>query len=588
MNRGLWAVVALACLCGGAFSAPQPFDCSSIVETSRLDTRVKIPLPVLSAVIEAITSVAGVSVKLSIDLGYTIKSTLTCDCQLKCCEPPGSPLDEPREFRASLSLMGEAAPPEKLLLSPGSTVAFPLASNVCRREIPYGAEPLCIWPDACTVEFRQAEIRIGIEVGLEWLLDLTRTTVRTITQQVCRCAPYEGYCFRLDLNHPPRLIVPTPVVLQGSDRTFRVWVDDPDDDVVEIRAFDEQGKELPVRLIRGPVEWIAGISAIRGAEITVPDGVQRLTVTARDRCGNTVKVSNIAIHVNNPVRLSVTEETWEYGEYIVRGKAFDMDLKRCYPELEVFECLTFTCAVVSSGGGTFTNAFGESSWMRGCFEHRNGEVPFAAVYRPARGGTRLAYLFIKVADAWGSEDHWSKKVENLLPHIKFKGVSPPASSPVKVKRGEWVTAVVEATDPEGDWVTLEKVSGPGTFPKVEGQGEASGDYSWRATTSQPWWLVQFRAYDPYPGFASAYLLIHVLQPPRAYGDSAWVPRGGSTTTTLYVDDPDSSSHTFAFSPPEGITVRVVGKEDLPEYYGEYYAHLYRVEVSVDPRLCDGT
>jgi len=183
---------------------------------------------------------------------------------------------------------------------------------------------------------------------------------------------------------------------------------------------------------------------------------------------------------------------------------------------------------------------------------------------------------------------WEQEVliPNEAPSITF------VPSELRAKPGESVRATVTAVDPDGHKVTLSKISGPGSFRTVTGQGSVSGTYTWTAPKRYSYWgswqLVGFRAEDEGGGSGLAYLLIHVLQPPRAYGGSAWVPRGGSTTTTLYVDDPDSSSHTFAFSPSKGITVRVVGKDDIPDYYGEYYAHLYRVEVSVDPCLCDGT
>ena len=107
----------------------------------------------------------------------------------------------------------------------------------------------------------------------------------------------------------------------------------------------------------------------------------------------------------------------------------------------------------------------------------------------------------------------------------------------------------------GHKVTLSKVSGPGSFPTVTGKGAVSGTYTWTVPKywGSPWTLVGFRADDGWGGSDLAYLLIHIVQPPRAYGAHAWVNRGGTATTSLYVYDPDSSSHTFAFSPPEGIT-----------------------------------
>ncbi len=97
--------------------------------------------------------------------------------------------------------------------------------------------------------------------------------------------------------------------------------------------------------------------------------------------------------------------------------------------------------------------------------------------------------------------------------------SPVASvepSRIEVELGETVSATVTATDPDKDSISLEKVLGPGTLDVKGNAGEASGSYSWAASGTDPWELVGFRAADPCGTADMAYLLIHVLQPPRVH------------------------------------------------------------------------
>ena len=64
--------------------------------------------------------------------------------------------------------------------------------------------------------------------------------------------------------------------------------------------------------------------------------------------------------------------------------------------------------------------------------------------------------------------------------------------------------------------------------------------------------------------------------------------GATARTILYVQDPDSFSHSFAFDPPPGISVQVVGEQAPREEDDAWGGHLYEVEVSADETLCPGT
>ena len=84
-----------------------------------------------------------------------------------------------------------------------------------------------------------------------------------------------------------------------------------------------------------------------------------------------------------------------------------------------------------------------------------------------------------------------------------------------------------------------------TLAEALSSRETRGTYGWKAEGYQAWWyLVPFKATDPYGGEDGAYLLIHILQPHGAYllihilqsprvGDTeVWVRRGENLEHTL--------------------------------------------------------
>lgn len=300
-----------------------------------------------------------------------------------------------------------------------------------------------------------------------------------------------------------------------------------------------------------------------------------MTVTATDSCGNSNKIPPIPIHLNHPVSLRVLEEEsgWNqgvYGAYVVRFEATDLDLVRCAEDLNLAELLTFTTSIVSTGGGRFTFFAGQREWQVGWLHvshQRDGRVHVAAEYEPPREGERLAYLFLKVADLWGSEAHWREKVENGPPDMQFPASSPPATSPVKVRRGQEVRVIVEATDKEGDPLALKQIEGPGVFEIADkGRNEDTGEswirgtYTWTVPKdySGPTVVkVVFRADDGLKDPPEKVLEIWIINGPPELSLSPWeiTARPGETLqATVSATDSDGDRITLTQTSGPGTLV----------------------------------
>ncbi|MBC7238504.1 MAG: hypothetical protein H5T71_00170, partial [Chloroflexi bacterium] len=199
---------------------------------------------------------------------------------------------------------------------------------------------------------------------------------------------------------------------------------------------------------------------------------------------------------------------------------------------------------------TFECEYTKCSWPRYPIPPGIYEFPFSVVeYNPWN-------------EEYGFADHgvWTLKVTAGQPPTLTL-----PSSKLVVSPGKSTEATVTATDPEEGWLTLEKVSGPGEFPKIgkEGIGTVSDTWFWTVPEhywGSSWQLVGFKATDACSGSSIAYLLVHIPRPPLVLSSSVWVSRGATARTILYVQDPDSFSHSFAFDPPPGISVQVVGEQ----------------------------
>ena len=99
----------------------------------------------------------------------------------------------------------------------------------------------------------------------------------------------------------------------------------------------------------------------------------------------------------------------------------------------------------------------------------------------------------------------------------------------------------------------------------------------------------FEATDQCGASSRAHLLIHILQPPRVAKETeVWVERGGSTTFTLAVIDPDSSEHSISFKDlPDGIAIKQIGEYD-GYFDSDWDTHYYTFEISAEKgRVCPG-
>ncbi|MEN3010900.1 MAG: hypothetical protein ABDI20_08085, partial [Candidatus Bipolaricaulaceae bacterium] len=559
------------------------FSCETDLDTHWKEGKISVSLPltgIMAKIMERVikkTTEERADVSPSITLTWSLRDTLVaalhCACPAggqECCSGPEA------EAFARLILYQVLAPPPQRVTQPqpGLTLTTTLVSAERSRK---GGANLCRWPGAIRFEVQNYTGSMRIHVGLEWLLKVTITEVTVKSNQHCSCNP-DPYCY-VHKNHPVLYVPHQFVVPEGEVREFVVEVKDEDGDVRGVGASEGA--------------WVSdfvsyGERAL--AKVRVPSTLSTVFIMAEDKCGRRVTVERPVIVIHRPRLRVCSEGWWDRDYYVVEWEAFDEDLIRCVVG-PFYEYLKVKYALVSSGGGKF---FGYPKLVL-CGEDR-GRTPgvpgcHRAFYEPPeRQKPRWVRLFIAVEDAWGLTDQWERTLVNEPPAI-WVLPSPPARSAVVVRYGDEVTALVTATDKEGDRVVLQKDFGPGDFPVVERLGAASGTYTWTATTRQPWHVVRFSATEPDvepPVPSYAYLFIRVLQPPQAYHGQITVPRNSTRTAFLYVEDPDTppKNLAFTFQTPPGLSVRLVSWA-RPRYFGIYYGSTMRVEVSVDKSLCDG-
>jgi len=596
MRRMLFVAFWLAAVAITAL-AEETFSCVADLSAHWKTTWVPVSLPlggILGRIIEKVEKekISDVvpGVRITWTLEDTLVATMHCGCpkdprgELRCCSGPNA-----RAF-ARLTLYQVLAAPYRsygtVYPVGGNALTNPISSGTAfNPETGFGGKDLCDWPGAVELTIHNYTGRVGITVGLEWLFTVDTVEVSIDANQICDCNPMER-CIE-EATNAPSLVIPNQIVVpEGGTREFIVWVNDLDKDVVSISI--DKGK------IKDYVTDAE--NRVIGAKILVLDQSEKIWVRATDACGHASAVSREVIVVHPP-KIEKVGGRWSTKSYLIWGWVWDPDAYRATVERELAEEVTVGCGFVSTGGGKFLigpypHALAQQVQVEATYfacDNEGCRWPFAAEFTfPNRGAPRQVRLFIYARDKWGFEDHWTETITNQPPKTWMPQTWPPSSSPVRVRRGEEAKALVVAEDPEGLEVTLTKLRGPGEFPELQGEGRVVGVWSWRANTTQPWHLIAFFSQDPpFEGGTLAYLLLHVLQPPRTYRGYARVRRGETATAYLYLDDPDSSSHTFSFLPPPGLTVSVAGKEDTPEHYGEYHSHLYRVEIRVDRSLCDG-
>ncbi len=126
-------------------------------------------------------------------------------------------------------------------------------------------------------------------------------------------------------------------------------------------------------------------------------------------------------------------------------------------------------------------------------------------------------------------------------------------------------AKIRADDPDKHKVVITKTYGPGKFPQVEGKGEVSGIYKWKASGEDPWQVVRFEATDPCGATDRAYLYVQILQPRvafesiRVYSEPAVIE--GCITPPFALPDLRVSRDPWTIYNPVGLTywdIREVG------------------------------
>jgi len=125
----------------------------------------------------------------------------------------------------------------------------------------------------------------------------------------------------------------------------------------------------------------------------------------------------------------------------------------------------------------------------------------------------------------------SSTMELKVP-LKPLGISIVPAGEIRAREGREVQVEVSAEAETDREITLKKVSGPGDFGEIKGMGNVKGTYTWEAEGYDPWRLVVFEATDQCEDSSRAYLLIHVVQPPRVGNTEVWVRRGENLEHTL--------------------------------------------------------
>jgi len=593
MGAGLVGQEVMQCSCDTGM-------CTVRATWGRRETSFTIPLSAIAGLILEVSPVVGLVIPdVKITLDEKLYGTMMVGgCPEPCCAPG-------RTLRAATDvLLSGKTEPIGLPPTPASVTGVLRVVEVEDNKV--GDRNLS--PCAITADFSVPVS--GVQVDLVFSGNVKLPLFGSAMGEVTGSAIVSCFCGGKP-NAPPGLSLPAVVTVPiGGETRFPVRVNDPDNDPVWVYCHrPPDWLIITFDLQKGEGIARAASDAPVGVETAVdilvydlkPDEVE--VVVDRPKPGQfyheVLYSLTIKVVANRPPRAISGGMTISHGEGCfgrVRYAATDPDLPDNYGYQLYFVPLgvpdNWDCSrAIDVSWDSFAQGMrgersdGEYSLQFAC-RHVGCSWPRHPIPVGSYEFPFMVFEYNPLTRQYGFADQgvWTLTVTNKPPEVT---VSP---SKVKVRPGDVVTATVTATDPDKDTITLTKISGPGSFPTVTGEESVSSTYTWTVPKywSSPWTLVGFRADDGWGGSGLAYLLIHIVQPPRAYGAHAWVNRGGTATTSLYIDDPDSFSHTFAFSPPEGITVRVVGKEDVPDYYGDYYGHLYQVEVSVDPRLCPGT
>ncbi len=530
----------------------------------------------------------NLSIEAAVSLTYTLSRTVTvtheCNCT-PCC--PGQMATSTYSVAPHEVRVWDPSQPEKL----GRTIPYEIMTHLVPenfvREGPIinasAGKLICTITEKFTSTQLGGTLSLGFAAGLGY--KMVSGTVTLSSQGVgVECVPICRPLEAKGCDHAPRITdYPTGGlwIPEGRSTSFQVAVYDPDwpGDTVEFAASseeatveysqvgkpNEEGKRLVTIFVREPSR----------------SGVINFKVW--DECDNTDTASVPFTLIKRPVITHKSTEEIDPG-WCGRGYKKAFILTYTIEDPNEGEPLDVWVRVTASGGSA-TIGFTALNTARICPRCGDNEVLVRFCPDPCveKGHVTLEAWFAKYPDAKTIFGGVDVVVPNETPTI---AISP---SRLTARKGEASKANVNAADPDKDRIVkLAKVSGPGILSIVRYWGDqAEGVHEWTATTSVAWHLVGFKAMDCVGGSGLAYLLIHVLQPPKAYGDWVHVPKGGSSTATVYVHDPDSFSHSFHFQPPSGISVAVVGEEEPRDYEEDYGLH-YILKVSVDKSLCPGS
>jgi len=477
----------------------------------------------------------GVSVGLTLTWEEARTASQKCICREYCC--PDQETVRPTVIMSSVPIVVEMPDPliptvyreETRTVNPAPLPDKDewICEDCLAKEIPQtcmGTRRLTYSVAGVQIGFSGAVSYGGMTLSVEFTLPGTPMPEVTILPSPCR--PEESL-----RNRPPVFVdVPGPLCLapgKSKDIVLRAYDPDGPEDIVAISPSmpwpeglwwkveqdrivrwrpDDNAEELWVR----EVTFIIGVAE----NSSTTGGILRFDVVDTHKEGD---LREVPIEVIQPIEISAEDqkERWEWvrtsdgSPVFVLVQEFTLVIKDPNP---LPAGLVFTYCVKTKYGRWKLLLDGIS------------DLPCRTSYTST---ARCKVTFIPDPEAEGTEDEVIVEVSHYRCGIIFAKNGFPvkvrvnAAPKITISLAQLTTypgasaqAVVTATDPDGDALRLIQTSGPGAFAPVEGVGAASGTWTWKAKGYNPWQLVFFEATDQCGASSRAYLLIHILLPPR--------------------------------------------------------------------------
>ncbi|GAB4312209.1 MAG: hypothetical protein Kow0097_13830 [Candidatus Bipolaricaulota bacterium] len=495
------------------------FTCGTGVYAKWETSKFSVSLP-LSGIVAKLLKLAGVpDLTLEWTLTDTLNTRLDCFCLtgLPCCSGPNARAFALLNLFQIVSLpiediYGRKAPPQGKLIS-----ALVASGSSWRPREGAGGTDLCDWPGAVELSVHNYTGSLGFRPGVDLPFEFAEASVSLDAAGTCQCNPREG-CTE---EHAPQLSTdPAFVVPEGEAREFLVTISDRRGDVwkvsvsktelgaaVEELSYDKQGR-------------------IVGAKVRVPSDLDSIVVMATDECDESTSVEVPVISIHRP-KITVNQKEWQQIRrdkwvYTVIATVTDRDFYAACVERTLAERLRLSA--YSSGGGKFLFAHPWNVAERevGCTDAFKLDDSYGRQvkleYSPSSEAIpRQFMLALTATDAWGFSEKWNLELKDGMPSFEKYESFPPASSPIRIPFGAQVRLTLSFRDPDGDWLELRQVRGPGTFTPVQGMGRVEGTWSWTADSRQRYWLVEFECQDyvfpggpPYEGPARAMFLLEIV------------------------------------------------------------------------------